>query len=213
MVGIVMDVTESRLAERRLQQSYESLRQAERLAKIGSWTLDLATGQFSCSDMLYEMSGADPSGPALTPDDLQKMLAPESYQKINTAIANCAETGEPYNIRVNHPRPDGSSFAAHIRVQANKDAAGEITSLTGTMQDITEREEARAQLAALADNLPNGAIYRLEHDARGQYAMTYVSAGVLALIGTPADEIIRNRNAFIRTIHDKNLQRKQAEQE
>jgi two-component system, sensor histidine kinase and response regulator len=210
MVGIVMDVTESRLAERRLQQSYESLRQAERLAKIGSWTLDLATGQFSCSDMLYDMTGADPGGPALTPDDLQKMLAPDSYRKINAAIAKCAETGEPYNIRVDHLRPDRTSFAAHIRIQANRDASGQIASLTGTLQDITEREEARAQLAALADNLPNGAIYRLEQDVRGQYAMPYVSAGVLALIGTPADEIMQDRDAFLRTIHEEDLPRYQA---
>jgi two-component system sensor histidine kinase/response regulator len=38
-----------------------------------------------------------------------------------------------------------------------------IISLTGTVQDITEREEARARLAALAHNLPYGAIYRLEY--------------------------------------------------
>ncbi len=44
-----MDVTERRQAEETLQISYEALRQAEKLAKIGSWTLDLQTEKFVCS--------------------------------------------------------------------------------------------------------------------------------------------------------------------
>src|SRR5690606_415791 len=118
LVGVVVDITEARLGAEQLQKSYDALRQAERVARVGSWTLDLATGAFTTSDMLYEMNGADPDGPPLTPDDLRKMLVPESFQKISDAIARCAATGEPYGIDAAHYRPDGSTFAVHIRGEA-----------------------------------------------------------------------------------------------
>src|SRR5690606_19111079 len=143
---------EQRVQERtrQLRRSSEQLAQAERLARIGSWSLDLATGRFTSSKMLYEMNGADPAGPPLTIADLEHLMPPESHQRVSRAIAQCIQDGAPYALDVTHLRPDGSSFAAHIRGQANRDASGKIVSLNGTVQDVSEREEARVRLATLA---------------------------------------------------------------
>lgn len=198
------EVLEQRVAERTLawRKSTDLLSQAEKLARIGSWTLDLASGEFASSDMLCEMNGADPAGPPLTAADLPRLLAPESYAQVSAAIARCIETGEPYGIDVTHLRPDGSSFAAHIRGQANRDAEGRIVSLNGTVQDISEREEARARIATLADNLPSGAIYRMAHDADGRARMLYMSAGIQPLLGIPAADIVDDMEAMLRLIHE-----------
>ncbi len=207
LVGVVVDITEARLAAEQLQKSYDALRQAERVARVGSWTLDLATGAFTTSDMLFEMNGADPDGPPLTPDDLRKMLVPESFQKISDAIARCAATGEPYGIDAAHYRPDGSTFAVHIRGEAQRGPNGQVTTLRGTVQDVSEREEARAQLLALADNLPNGAIYRLELDPARLYRLTYVSAGIENLIGVPSEQVVADRGTFLKAIHPDDVAR------
>nr|WP_314072664.1 response regulator [uncultured Roseococcus sp.] len=201
LLGVVVDITEARRAAETLQASYDALRRAERVAKMGSWTLDLATGAFTTSDMLFEINGADPNGPPLTPDDLKRMLAPESFQKVSDAIARCAATGEAYGLDVIHYRPDGMPFAAYIRGEAQRDATGKIVALSGTVQDISDREEPRAQLLALADNLPNGAIYRLELDAVAEYRLTYISAGIEKLIGVPPEKVVANRSAFLNAIH------------
>ncbi|WP_443969458.1 response regulator [Sphingobium sp. CR28] len=192
---------ETRRSHQALQQSYEALRQAERLARIGSWSLDLASGHFTCSDMLYEINGADPAGPPLTTADLQRLLAPESLQRMNAAIAACIETGQPYVMEVEHLRADGPSFPAYIRGQAQRDGAGRIIGLAGTVQDISDRQEEQARLATLADNLPSGVIYRLEQPADGELTVTYMSAGIIRLTGLSADEITRDRMAFLNMIH------------
>ncbi|WP_348643599.1 PAS domain S-box protein [Rhizobium lusitanum] len=203
-IGVVVDITENYLAEEKLQRSYQSLRQAERLARIGSWRLDLSTGQFSASEMLYEMNGADPDGLPLSPDDLKHMLTTDSYRRVAHAIETCARTGEAYDVDAEHFRPDGTVFAVHIRGQAERSADGPIIALSGTVQDVSEREEARAQLAALTDNVPNSAIFRVvqtDHD----YALTYCSAGIEGLVGISADAIVADRRALSQVIHEDDL--------
>ncbi len=204
-IGVVADITESHLAEEKLQRSYNALRKAEKLARVGSWELDLSTSQFSTSEMLYEMNGADPNGPPLTVADLQRLLAPESLGKLNDALQNCIQTGQPYGLDVEHLRPDGTSFAAHIRGQAILDDDGKVLRLSGTVQDISEREEARAQLTALADNVPLSAIYRLEAASKDDIDFSYFSAGIESLIGIPAAEIMADPHKFLRVIHEDDI--------
>ncbi len=97
-----------------------------------------------------------------------------------------------------------------MRGQANRDASGKVVSILGAVQDITERKEEQARLARLADNLPRGAIYRLVQAPDGPPVITYMSAGILALTGVQAAEIVANREAFLQTIHEEDLQRYQA---
>jgi two-component system, sensor histidine kinase and response regulator len=210
LVGLVRDITERYLAEEQLQQSYEALRQAEKLAKIGSWTLDLESQRFRSSDMLNEMNGLGPEDPPLSLDGLQKLIPPDSYRKIQAGIERCIATGTPYDVETEHFRTDGTSYAAQVRGQANQDKSGKIVSLTGTIQDISEREEARARLAALADNLPNGAIYRLEHAEDKQFLLTYVSAGIFSLVGIEAAKMLSDQRAFLAAIHEDDLPRYRA---
>lgn len=190
-IGIVIDITETHLAAEKLRRSHDSLQEAERIASIGSWRLDLASRRFSCSDMLYELIGADPGGAALTLDDLSRFFTPEGQQLVSDAIERCASTGEPFELTVQHLSLDGPAFPAHLRGQANRDGGGTIVAVSGTVQDITEREEARARLSALADNVPSGAIFLLEQRQDERFpVLTYISAAIEQLIGFSASHLI-----------------------
>ena len=201
LLGISRDVTDMRLAEDKLQRSYASLQRAERLSRMGSWTLDLPTQAFSASEMLYEMNGADPNGSALTISDLQAMLRPQDYAAVAQAMAACAQDGRPYDIDVRHQLPGGGSFPARILGQALRGSDGAIVALSGTVQDLSESENARERLEALADNLPSGAIYRTE-ERQGRYHLTYLSAGIEALVGMSARAILANSDIYLNAIHD-----------
>ncbi|RGE45952.1 response regulator [Comamonas testosteroni] len=200
LLGIARDITGVRESEQKLRDSYEALRQAERLSRIGSWRLDLSTGEFQASEMMYEMNGADPNGPQLTPEDLQRLMGPEDHARVLAAINLCAQTGQAYALDVTHNTPDRGSFPACILGKADRDERGNIISVSGTVQDLSERIDAKLRLETLADNLPNGAIYRIEgeiHDLR----MTYISAGIEQLMGISAATIIADRNAYLNAVH------------
>ena len=201
------DITEHKAALDALTASYESLRQAEKIARIGSWSFCIATQELSLSETLKEMIGIEPGDATPTRASMRALLDPVGAEVLGAAVKRCIATGEPYGVDVRHFRGDGTSFAAHIRGQANRNPRGAIVGLTGTVQDITEREEVRQRIAVLADNLPNGAIYRLEYNPRGHYELTYVSAGIHAIIGISAEEIVNNRDSFINAIHEDDVER------
>ena len=205
LLGISRDITQIHAAEQQLRMSYDSLRRAERLSRIGSWTLDIATGEFLASDMMYEMNGVDPKGPRLTPEDLQGLMSPADHAKVVEAINLCAQTGQSYTLDVIHTTADRGSFPACILGQADRDEQGNIISISGTVQDLSEREDAKLRLEALADNLPSGAIFRLEKDGPG-LRLSYISAGVERLIGISAASIMADRQNYLNSIHPDDLE-------
>ena len=200
LLGMARDITEMRQAQEQMARHYEMLRQAERIAHTGSWTLNLTSGEFTNSEMLAEMNGQQPGDPALTPDSLRQVLAADDHQALSLAIQECIAHGTPYCLDMPHKRPSGGSFPCRIRGQAFRNSAGDITMLHGTVQDLTEHMEAQERLHSLADNLPHGAIFRCEQTAKG-LRLHYVSAGVQTLLGLAAHTLVNNQRTFPQTIH------------
>lgn len=194
-------IAESRAAEQTAEKSLAAMRRAERLARIGSWSLNLETLEFSCSEMLYILNGADPNGPPVTLGDLRRLTSPETFERIRTAIDQCVATGEPYSLEITHLREDGSHFPALLRGGPVYGDGGVMIGLAGTVQDVSERQEQMTRLAMLADNLPSGAILRLERDASGRLRVSYVSAGVEAMTGITPAELVDDRESILRLIH------------
>ncbi len=204
LLGIARDITSLRATEKELRTSNHFLRRAERLSRIGSWRLDLKTGEFWASEMMYEINGADPKGPQLTPDDLRRLMPPEDHARVAAAINLCAQTGQSYALDVTHTTPDRGSFPASILGQADRDAQGNIIGISGVVQDLSEREAAKQRLEAVADNLPSGAIFRLENN-EGAQRLSYISAGVEKLMGIKATAIIANQQVYLDRIHPSDI--------
>ncbi len=204
VLGIARDITLMRQTESQLQKSYDVLRQAEQLARLGSWTWELDTGHFQASEMMYVMNGLDPQSPPLTRHALRAMLGPQDLARLTAAVDLCISTGQSYSIDVVQRCPDGRQFAARLMGRALRDEQGRIVALSGTLQDLSEREDARMRLEALADNLPSGAIYRLEGGLT-QLRLSYISAGIEDLIGVPAHAIMADRQVYLNAIHPEDL--------
>ncbi len=55
----IIDITEFRMAEMALMESESMLNEAQKVAHIGSWTMNPVTGEVTCSDELYRIYGLD----------------------------------------------------------------------------------------------------------------------------------------------------------
>ncbi|NTV69148.1 MAG: PAS domain S-box protein [Azonexaceae bacterium] len=146
LFGISRDVTTRAQAEASLQESESALREAQGLAKIGTWRWDLASGVHWWSDEIYRIYGRDRSLPAAGYPEVQTYFTPESW----THLANCVEKGlaegDSYECDAEVVRPDGSHRWITARGKGQRDADGKIINLHGTIQDITERKRTEELL-------------------------------------------------------------------
>ena len=148
-------VSEGRQSDNDLRRSRAGLEEAQRVARIGSWTLDLATGRVTWTEQLFTMLGFDPAlAPPAFPDQ-QRVFTPESWERLNREIEETLRTGVPYEIELETVRPDGSTGWIMARGGPQRDAYGDLVALCGIAQDITERKlvEKRVQFLAYYDSL------------------------------------------------------------
>ena len=144
-IGIAQDVSPRKAAEEALRRSESSLERAQEIGKIGSWELDIASGEFTWSKNLYCMRGypADfrPNirnlGSRMNPADLQPLL--DWY-----ADLAAGRTCGPIEIRT--ITPDGKETANINEARAVPDADGVIRRIAGTSQDITAFKQVRNAL-------------------------------------------------------------------
>lgn len=131
ILGVFRDVTEQRQAEEALRESDRFLKSSQQIARLGSWSLDLATNQVVWTEELYRMCGFDPSLPPPPYNEHMKLFTPESWARLSTALAHTAETGIPYELELETVGKDGITGWMWVRGEAVKDADGRITSLWG----------------------------------------------------------------------------------
>ncbi|MGE8398062.1 MAG: PAS domain S-box protein, partial [Comamonas sp.] len=198
---------ESRRAERTAQAHLSMLQAAEEQARIGHWSVDAATGTLQCSDMITLLFGGPRQSVVMQMQDLQGKLKPESYERMQRAAALCLQNATSYALEVESVRPDGSTFTAYLRGWAVLDEQGGISGIAGTLQDISEGKEQHERLAALADNLPSGVIFRIERDPSQSLALQFLSAGLEELTGLSASATLQHQGLLVQAIAHADLRR------
>jgi PAS domain S-box-containing protein len=146
MMGVLRDVTVRKLALEAVRQREAELREAQRLAKLGSWQWDPETDRVTWSEEVYRIAGRDPNLPAVSYKEHPHLYTPESWERLRHGVEEALRTGTPYELDVEMIRSDGSKKWLHARGEARRNNLGRIVQLHGTVQDITERKHAEKTL-------------------------------------------------------------------
>ena len=142
-----IDITERKRTEEALRERQSRLEDTQKLAKLGSWSWDIATDSVTWTEELFRIAGRDPAGPAPTYAEHPQMYTSESFARLSAAVDRALALSEPYELDLELVRPDGAHRGVTARGEAVRDAAGRVVGLRGMLLDITERrqaEEARA---------------------------------------------------------------------
>jgi serine phosphatase RsbU (regulator of sigma subunit)/PAS domain-containing protein/anti-sigma regulatory factor (Ser/Thr protein kinase) len=137
------------LAELELQRAL--LDQAQRLAKVGSFEIDLATGALTGSPVfLQQMEMTEPVGLEDPVASLKARVHPDDIAHVDAALAAAATHGTPFEYDVRIISTDGvtRTFRSIGGLERNLD--GTPRRLVGSNQDVTEQREAEQAFAAAA---------------------------------------------------------------
>jgi PAS domain S-box-containing protein len=148
---IALDVTESRRAHERLQQSRERLATAQRMARVGSWSWDVREDRWHWSEELYRIAGLSPAG---RPPDLNLLLrtiAEEDREAFRDITAQALRDGRPYEINFAVVLPDGRRRILRGRGVPARGESGAVEQIHGFAQDVTELARAESQQRAAAE--------------------------------------------------------------
>ena len=146
LVGVSRDITQRKQSEQALKQRETELREAQRIAKVGSWQWDPETDTVLWSEELYRIAGLDQSMPAVSYKDHVKIYTAESWERLQDAVTEALRTGTPYELDLEMIRFDGERRWLTARGEARRDAHGRVVQLRGTVQDITERKKIEKEL-------------------------------------------------------------------
>lgn len=144
-IGSCIDVTEQKRVEEQLRSSQTQLMDSQRLAKVGSWEMDMATRQSRWSDEWYRIFGL----PRDARPEFQTFLNcvhPKDREIHRDAEKRSQSSDEPFVVEYRIIRPDGEMRFIRSIVESIKDKDGAVTRLVGASQDVTEQVAATALL-------------------------------------------------------------------
>lgn len=146
-MAVSTDLTDTIAAQRRAEEDHRRLSDAQASAHLGSFELDLETGDLLGSDELWRILGRPPSRlhrlEHVHPDDRDRFLE---------ALAEAADGRNDVACTHRIVRPDGGVRWVVSRSSQFHTSASRI--LAGTMLDITQRHEAEQALLHQATHDP-----------------------------------------------------------
>jgi PAS domain S-box-containing protein len=185
LYAVAKDITE----EKNLR---ELNRQANHLAKIGSWEVDLVKQSVFWSDEVHQLHETDPKSFVPSLEASINFYRADFRKIVQLNVEECISTGESFEFEAVLVTAKKKELWVRI-IGTTEFADGVCKRIYGSLQDINDRKESENRLRSLSENVP-GVIYKYIIHPDGTDAMMHISGGVEELWGYTADEIMANVN-------------------
>ena len=128
-----------RRSEEQRREAERRLREAQALAGLGSWEFDLRTGESRWSEGMQALFGLDP-GQHLSLDATIARVHVVDRARAREMFSRLVQSGEPTAEEIRVVLADGRVRRHRCEGAAIRDERGAIVAISGTNQDISERE-------------------------------------------------------------------------
>lgn len=152
---------ELRVSRGHLSKMESSLREAQELAHLGNWDLDLATGQASWSDEEFRLLGYEPGSVEPSAENFMRAVHPDDVAAVQAEMQRAMDPNETRPYRIEHRVVYADGFrVVDQRGKVSFNETGQPLRMFGTTMDITDRKQAEERIEFLAHHdsltsLPN----------------------------------------------------------
>ncbi|HTY24345.1 MAG TPA: PAS domain S-box protein [Desulfomonilaceae bacterium] len=179
---------ERKRADDAVKKSQVLLNEAQRIAHVGSWELDIVNNVLTWSDEIYRLFEIDPAKFGASYEAFLDAVHPDDRKAVDFAYTNSVKTRTPYAIDHRLRFSDGRIKHVHEQCETHYNADGKPLRSIGTVQDITERKRAEERLHLLDFALDhvNEAAFLIDENARPRF----VNEGACRVLGYTRSELL-----------------------
>jgi len=146
LLVVVRDISQRKRAEEAMQESEARLKEAQRIARIGTWEFNLEDRALTLSDEIYRMIEIDREHFAGSQEAFLDTVHPEDREAVEAAFTQSLADYRPHGITHRLLMPDGRIKHVQERFMTNFNAQGQPCRSVGTVQDISELRELEEKL-------------------------------------------------------------------
>lgn len=195
-----------RRAQHRVIMNHLKFKEAQRIAKIGSWEWNFKTNRLKWSQEQFRIFGETRGEFELTYKGYLTHFPIQEQQKIMDLMHNAIDAKTEFIIEHDIRRRDGTSLTVMERGNLILDKDNNPVGMFGTTQDISERKDYEKQLLqaelkyrSIIDNSADG-IYQSTPD--GKFVMVNPSMAGIFGYASPAEMIYQVQNIGIQIYAD-----------
>lgn len=153
VIGMLADVTDRKETELTLIKLKKLHREAQRIAKLGDWELDLKTNYLYWSEEIFQIFEINPQQFAPSYEGFLKAIHPDDREKVNDAYRQHLHDQTPYQIVHRLLMPDGRVKYVQEQCETVFEADGTPLVSQGTVQDITQLRKTEEALKEFNQSL------------------------------------------------------------
>jgi len=145
--GFISDITERKKAEKELKKSERSLTEAQHIGRIGSYELNVQTGELNWSNELYSVFGVNSETFTPTLSSFIKYVHPDDMEYVKSVLNQVIFEGISAELDFRIVLEDGSTRILNTKGEVTDfDENRKPRLIVGITQDITERKQMENDL-------------------------------------------------------------------
>ncbi len=147
IIGILQDITETKLSEKRIKLSQAELVEAQLIAKLGNWNWDIALNKLTWSEEINNIFEIDAS--RVNENSIVKFLVKQAHPNDRHILKQHLKkisdiTNTSYEYRIITPNGNVKHLSIIVGKLLKRDD-GTVRKVIGTIQDITDRKKAEIE--------------------------------------------------------------------
>ncbi|GIV33307.1 MAG: hypothetical protein KatS3mg031_0842 [Chitinophagales bacterium] len=144
LLGISIDITDRKKAEELIKENEQKLIEAQKIAHVGSWEVDLKSETLTLSEEACRLFGLK-NKKKLTRKEFRNLIHPEDRALVAELVETAVKLKDSFETEVRVIRPDGSLRYLLTRgrpMLKNK----KVVKIIGTGLDISERKQTQFRI-------------------------------------------------------------------
>jgi diguanylate cyclase (GGDEF)-like protein/PAS domain S-box-containing protein len=176
------------VAAERWRRNGDRLSAAQRIARLGSWEIDLATMRVACSEELYRIFEVTRVEGGAQYQEFLAQVHPDDRAAVDKALNDSIDQHQPVSLKHRLLMPDGRIKHVLESCETEYGKDGKALRVIGASQDVTSQQEMEAQMQLLASAVQYSGEAIVITDVDNK--IVTVNPAFTRLTGYAADEVI-----------------------